>query len=335
MRCGLVIQLTLLAIVFAHATFINAQPSPDRRTAADPRLLALYLTSHDSTELQKVKSIFYWITANIDYRTANVRRRNTYVEPEDTGAIKPLDERVALAVLHNRAGVCDGYARLFKTLCHYAGLEAEVVMGYGKTQPFRRNQRFNANHSWNAVRIDSTWHLLDVTWASGYLNYQGTEFIRHLDEQYFLSPPAEFIREHYPNDLRWSLLNDPPLLAEFRYSPYRHRAFAKYRFTGISPASGIIEMKVGDTARLELTIPAGMNPASISSDPFLDTSVYNTRSSIVIGPVSQSMGRANYQFIPGNSELQWLYILFNDDLVLRYRLQLTDKPVSGPLAISK
>jgi Uncharacterized protein involved in cytokinesis, contains TGc (transglutaminase/protease-like) domain len=29
------------------------------------------------------------------------------------------------------------------------------------------NRRFAVNHTWNSVYIDSTWYLLDVTWASG------------------------------------------------------------------------------------------------------------------------------------------------------------------------
>lgn len=295
-----------------------------------PALLTAHLTDTAQTERQKVRAIFEWVTDNIAYRVNGSRNKSgrpSYTEPEDTGAIRPLDERVAIAVLHNGVAVCDGYARLFKTLCTYAGVESAVIQGYGKTQPFRINQRFNANHSWNAVRIDSTWYLLDVTWASGYLNWQGDEFIRHRDEQYYLTAPAQFIREHYPDDLNWALMQDPPLLPEFKSSPYRHRSFAKYRFTSYSPAKGIIEMQMGDTIQLEMFTPAWLDPLTISSDPFLDTSTYNTSTTALAVPQKTVNGKTSYLFSPASERLQWLYVLFNDDIVLRYRLIIRPRSV--------
>src|SRR5688572_2514855 len=102
----------------------------DRRVqfvdAATPFLLAQQLTAECTTDLQKVRSIFKWITDNIAYRTNEpVSRRKkpriTEEEIDDTTLLKPLDERVAETVLANKVAVCDGYARLFKTLCNYAG----------------------------------------------------------------------------------------------------------------------------------------------------------------------------------------------------------------------
>ena len=233
----------------------------DRRVqfvdAAAPFLLAQQLTADCTTDLQKVRAIFQWITDNIAYRTkepVSRKRKSRFTEEEtdDTTLLKPLDERVAEIVLANKVAVCDGYARLFKTLCNYAGLQAEVITGYGKTELHKIHQRFRNNHSWNAVMIDSVWQLLDVTWASGYINWQGDRFIRQLDEQYFLSPPEVFIREHYPDDLRWSLIDNPPLMAEFRLSPFKQKSFIKYNIISYKPAKGIIEANVNDTIQIVL-----------------------------------------------------------------------------------
>ena len=136
-------------------------------------------------------------------------------EPEDTSSVwKSAHEMTAEKVLRRRIAVCDGYAKLFKTLCEYSGIQSEVITGYAKNNT-ERSLRFRTNHTWNAVRIDSVWHLLDVTWASGYVNY-GEQFVQRTDESYFLPSPKVFFNDHYPEDLRWSLLENPPSLNEFR-----------------------------------------------------------------------------------------------------------------------
>ena len=292
-----------------------------------PAFLAQQLTLSCSTELQKVRAIFYWITENIAYRTKPVRSRKKsspdFIEDNnDTTALKPLDERVAETVLENRLAVCDGYARLFKTLCSYSGIQAEVVNGYARTEASKKIQRFRPNHSWNAVWIDSAWQLLDVTWASGYISWHGGDFVRQLDEQYFLTAPDQFIREHYPDDLRWTLMDDPPLMPEFRHSPFKQKSFSKYQITAYSPAKGIIEASPGDTITIELETANAAKDRQVSSDPFLDTTLYSTATSALLAPSMQMNEKIIYTYITGPPTIQWLYILYNDDIIMRYKLLL-------------
>ncbi len=301
--------------------------------AATPFLLSQQLTAECTTDLHKVRAIFRWITDNIAYRTnepINRKKRSRIKEVEeddDTSLLKPLDERVAETVLTNKVAVCDGYARLFKTLCKYSGLQAEVITGYGKTEPHKVYQRFRNNHSWNAVMIDSVWYLLDVTWASGYLSWQGDRFIRQLDEQYFLSSPEVFIREHYPDDLRWTLVDDPPLLAEFKVSPFKQKSFIKYNIVSYKPTTGIIEANLNDTVKIVLETSDVGKDRNISSDPFLDTSIYSTPTSALLVPQGMMIGsKTTYTYIVSSPEVEWLYILYNDDLVLRYKLVVKNRP---------
>jgi len=290
-----------------------------------PPVLAQQLTLGCTTDLQKVRAIFRWIADNIAYRTkeTTTRKRKSkfnYEEPDDTTDLKPLDERVAENVLVNKVAVCDGYARLFKTLCIYAGIRAEVINGYGKTESYKVHQRFRSNHSWNAVMIDSVWQLLDVTWASGYITWQGDTYVKQLDEQYFLSPPEQFIREHYPDDLRWSLMEDPPLMPEFRLSPFRQKSFTKYKISSYKPAAGVIEAYLGDTIQVELETADINNDRNISSDPFLDTSLYTTTISALLVPPGMINKKTIYSYCVTSPTIQWLYILYNDDVILRYKL---------------
>lgn len=293
--------------------------------ATNPAVLSQQLTVNYSTDLQKVRAIFRWITDNIAYRTRettirNKRSKSNEQEPDDSVDLKPLDERVSETVLANKVAVCEGYARLFKTLCMYAGIRAEVINGYGKTEPHKLRQRFRSNHAWNAVMIDSVWQLLDVTWASGYITWQGDSFVRQLDEQYFLSPPEQFIREHYPDDLRWSLMEDPPLMPEFRVSPFKQKSFTKYRISSYKPSGGVIEANIGDTIQVELETADIYNDRNISSDPFLDISLYSTATSALLVPPGIINKKTTYSYFVTSADIQWLYVLYNDDVILRYKL---------------
>ncbi len=190
--------------------------------------LSQKLTASCNTEAEKVRAIFRWITENISYNVRPSYNSSQALNPysgdiNDTGELKSLTERVADGVLKKKVAFCDGYARLFKTLCNYAGIKAEVITGYARTNINRIDRKFRSNHRWNAVLIDNNWRLLDATWASGYVNYS-SEFTQSYNEYYYLTPPEDFIRDHYPEDLTWTLLPSPPVLKEFQYTPFKKQA---------------------------------------------------------------------------------------------------------------
>jgi Transglutaminase-like superfamily len=300
----------------------------------DPAALAKELTASCKTDLEKVKNIFRWITENISYKTS-VRQKKITVSsindsdrPEDTSALKPLDERVAEVVLQRKTAYCDGYARLFTTLCGYAGIRSELVSGYASNSIDRPGRRFGVNHYWNAVFIDSAWHLLDVTWASGYLNWQGDEFIRQYDERYFLTPPEVFIRDHYPDDLQWTLLPDPQTPKEFHNSPFKQKSFVKYSITSYYPASGMVAASVGDTIRFELEIAEGERDKDVCPDLLVDPAIFSRSAScvflkpLIADSLQLDPNRLQYMYPVTSPDLEWLYILYNDDMVLRYKINV-------------
>lgn len=285
--------------------------------------LAHKLTEGYGTEVEKVRAIFRWVTENISYRTSRTPRYVAAQEWPDTVEWRSGDEMTAYQVWQRRIAVCEGFARLFKTLCLYSGITAEVVSGYARTGIA---SKFNVNHSWNAVRIDGKWYLLDPTWASGYVTYSD-EFIRHFDEHYFLTPPEELIRTHYPEELRWSLLQDPPPVSEFYHTPFRHKSFVKYSISSYFPAKGVIEAALGDTVRIVLETRNTDRDRRISPDPFFDSSLLTWSSSCVFlkpGPLV-SRNKLYYTYIVDSDTPNWLHIVYNDDVVLRYRLNIHRK----------
>jgi transglutaminase/protease-like cytokinesis protein 3 len=295
--------------------------------ASSPDTLAKKLTASYSSDLQKVRAIFRWITENIAYRTVNKYKRispakDLYYEiEEDTGALKPLNVRVAEQVLRKREAVCDGYSRLFQALCTYAGIRSEVIVGFARGDS-RGGIKFRSNHSWNAVYIDSKWHLLDVTWASGFINFSG-EFVKHFDESYFLASPKQFIYDHFPEDLQWTLLQDPPALREFHQSPFKHSAFIKHKIVSYKPSDGIIEASVGeklvfevetvDEAKDQLVVASGTIPES-----FLMSALW-----LFAKPNAIATGnKIRYSFTVEDAADKWLHIIYRGDVIMRYKLRV-------------
>jgi transglutaminase/protease-like cytokinesis protein 3 len=126
-----------------------------------------------------------------------------------------VNELVAEDVLKKRTAFCYGYSRFFKCLCDYADIPCEIINGYGRGDVHQVGKNFRTNHSRNAVKLDSNWYLIDVTWASGYFTYNNNQFIKHFDDQYFLTLPEQFALDHFPDDLKWSLLQQPPASENF------------------------------------------------------------------------------------------------------------------------
>lgn len=293
--------------------------------------MAQRLTAPYSTEKEKVKAIFDWIADNISYYrgvSKPVKRKgHSYAGNEDdlpdTGVLLPLTERVARKVLQDKRTYCDGYARLFQSLCDHAGINAEIVTGYARSDMDRAEEKFRSNHAWNAVCIDSVWQLVDVTWASGYVN-QSNQFVKRYNEYYFLTPPQDFIRHHYPDDLRWTLLDRPPALYEFRYTPFRPRSYVKYDITDYYPLRGIIEANLGDTIHLELETNTAYRNLSIAPDSLWDSSALSQSPFYAyLKPDATTKGsKVSYTFRVDSESTEWLHIMYNNDAVLRYKLNI-------------
>jgi len=295
-------------------------------TIAKADSLAKQLALLGKTDGEKVRAIFRWITEHIDYNVMpfgqrkNIPRR-FYKEPEDSSvALPPLNERVAAKVLNTGVAFCEGYSRLFKTLCDHAGIKAEVIYGYARTN---NNRKFAVNHAWNSVYIDSSWYLLDVTWASGVVSY-GNEYIRQYNDFYFLTPPSDFIRDHYPEDPQWTLLKDPPVYREFAQSPFRYSGYIKAGVSSYFPAKGVIEVAVGDTIVIELKARKEISNFFVSESPVLDTAQLTNFS-----PVNTRDEKLVFKYNITTATGEWLYVFCNEELALRYKLNVKKEIVKA------
>jgi transglutaminase/protease-like cytokinesis protein 3 len=183
--------------------------------------LAGYLTQPANRDQDKARAIYRWITYKIDYDTPSLATGNG----GDTSPEK---------VLQNRHTVSEGYARLFQRLGELAGLEVKVITGYSKSYSYSVEQPHSLNQVWNAVKLEGQWQLIDVTWGAGYWDEEKRQFIRLFQPHYFLTPPAQFIADHFPNDSQWQLLQPPISKAEYEQRVYPRAVFFE---TGLAIAS--------------------------------------------------------------------------------------------------
>jgi transglutaminase/protease-like cytokinesis protein 3 len=334
------IVLTIFLLLSAGFVFSQSQAISFHRIdnriqsidSKDPATLSRLLTEPFNTEKEKVRAIFRWITENIGYyRNVSKPSRNNaagryivYEDEDDTGELKALTERVALRVLQYRKTHCEGYARLFKSLCDHAGISSEIITGYARTDMNRMEGSFRSNHSWNAVRIDSAWYLLDATWASGYITMFSGDFVKKYDDYYFLTDPSEFIKHHLPDDVRWTLLDDPPALYEFRYTPFKQRSFIKYNIRDYYPSKGIVQASVGDTLVFELETTVPYKNIFIAPDSLWDSAaiIYSPFYAYIRPGSFLAGNKTRYVYPVESDRVKWIYIMYNNDAVLRYRLNI-------------
>jgi hypothetical protein len=183
-----------------HRISKRSQSAPDNDSYST-YFLAKYLTDPANTELTKIRSIYVWMAHNITYDMKGFKA-------------KELPDYRPKAVLNSKIAVCEGYARLFSELCNEAGIRSEIIRGYSKGYGYNEGDKFEVtNHAWNAVFLAGHWKFIDVTWAARKSN--DSRIVRTFSNQYFLTPPKEFIQNHLPEIPSWQLLSDPVSKEDF------------------------------------------------------------------------------------------------------------------------
>lgn len=166
--------------------------------------LANILSQHATTEEEKARIIYTWITHNISYDVAalaDLFARNIYPDVK------------AETVLNTRSTICSGYANLYQQLAQYMGLKSLIITGYAKGINYVVGEDNQVNHAWNGVKIEGNWYLIDTTWGSGIVN--DNVFLAEFNPYYFATKPQEFIYSHFPENPQWQLLNTPVSRSQF------------------------------------------------------------------------------------------------------------------------
>jgi hypothetical protein len=250
-RCGraaVIAAVAVLSVSSLHAQNLYraadayADAAPARAEESIPALAA-YLARSGRDDLTRTRAVYRWVAQHIEYDAQGFR----------TGHFGDLS---AEAVLRRRVAVCDGYSQLVKALGVAMGLDVEVVRGWSKGYSYAPGMNFSGepNHSWNAVRIDGRWRLLDATWGSGYLD-ESLRFFRDFQDHYFLTPPDAFVFDHFPADPRWQLVDRQLTMAEFTDLVYLRPMFFQAGFRVVSHSHARIAADDRVTVTLGVTRP--------------------------------------------------------------------------------
>ena len=210
--------------------------------------LANQIEKDFSTDIDKVRAAFFWLTKNIRYDLKefyNPKQRHysfsysTIEEREQK--LQTLKDNLVRKAFASKKGVCEEYAQAFKKTCDLLGIEAEVIKGYVRNDAREIDKITNTtNHAWNAVKINGDWLILDATWAAGYeLNGR---WIREFNNYFFNMPKDKIFKTHYPEDSIWVLRFGRMSLSEFYNQPIYNKTFLDSNIKLISPLAGKINL---------------------------------------------------------------------------------------------
>jgi len=188
------------ASVDNHARSIRKSEHPT------PESLANALCKDLKNDRDKARAIFTWIAVNISYDFKALDKDSPRADSN-----KEYEDKVVKQVYRKGRGVCMGYSLLYKKMADAVGLECVFIPGNSKGSVFGGWE----SHAWNAVKINDKWELLDVTWGAGYSD-ENEKFHQVFQPGFFFTLPRIFALNHFPEDEKWQLLDQPIGKNEFK-----------------------------------------------------------------------------------------------------------------------
>jgi len=306
----------------------------------DLKLLVSDLTKNYAGEADKGRAIFVWIADNIAYDIKTYNKNNLkpfkckgddcdkkYIEWEDKLIERTLNKKMA---------VCEGYARLFKRMCDYAGLRTDIVAGYTKNDPSEIGRMGSLNHAWNGIIIDGEYHYLDVTWAAGGCSQDNKgklqDFYKRFDDYYWLTPPAKHFRDHFPADTKL-----PHIMVDskqkYKDAPYINPDFIA-DVTAFEPNNGILYVCVGDTVHFairhkDMLWGSVQLNSNVDPGPNLKWDEIEDIDKMFEEHKSTPFNRENYVFtfdyLVSNKNLRYIDVYFDHHHTMRYKVKVVAK----------
>jgi len=311
---------------FAHVDFSAADKMVSRYAGYpldNVHKLAMDLTQSLQTEEEKFRALYKWVCDNIQYdyelqlrdkqakrKFKSVAERNAWSKSFSACVLKELRE--------HRKTVCTGYAYLLRELAMHVGIDCKIIDGYCRNAGVNFGGSGSPNHSWNAVRLHQKWYLCDATWSSGFVDDK-FNFIQRYDGTYFLPDPGIFIRNHYPLDTAWTLLNHHQSLTEFLKGPLIYKSAFQYNVKPVAPATFELKTKKGETVCFQFQ--RGHEIVIHKASIFIKGS---STAEIIPVPIEQgpdSMYVMKHTFLKKGKFI--LHILINDGYAFTYSVRVT------------
>jgi len=204
-------------------TLIVYMPKNKMRKIED---LNAYINSISKNDYEKVRAMYMFVGQFLIYDWEK------YEKIKKKEKTKQLS---AQELLTGKKGVCGDVSEFIRVLCKMNNIPCLYITGYTK-QKWHEPHRKKTSHAWNALRIDSTWYLLDATW--GMKNYTVKEKCRkRINTYYFLGHPIYYMQKHLRADPAMQLIPTPITYKFFKYRRQSKKSLSKalydtnYNFT--------------------------------------------------------------------------------------------------------
>jgi transglutaminase/protease-like cytokinesis protein 3 len=223
-------------------------------------ILAYKLTKPLKSEVEKFRAIYTWVSTNItlDYLAFAKNKNKRRKLRKDSVALdqwkRSFRTKSYRKLLRSKTTVCTGYAYLVKELATMADINCKIIHGYGRTPSSNVGILDMPNHSWNVVKLNNRCYLCDATWSSGEFDVQKNTFLPDYNDGYFLAEPALFVKNHYPIDTRWILMENKPTMEEFLNAPVVYKHAFGHGICPIEPKIMHIKLNKGDMFTLVLKV---------------------------------------------------------------------------------
>ena len=279
------------------------------------------LTANLATDVEKFRSIYTWVSTNIENDYASYLKTKKYRSKfsKDREAFLEWNNKYTPIVFKNlvedKKTACTGYAYLIREMASLANIECEIVDGYGRTATLSLSNESQPNHSWNAVKLNNTWYLCDATWSAGMVVLENNlpTFKGDYFDGYFLGDPELFIKNHYPINVKWTLLESTPTFKNFIAGPIVYKEAFNWNVTTLAPKEMHFETLKNNPVTFNLIIP---NNASIEHlNLTLNTKATKENVRIDRNSTGESCS-LTYTF--ERTGLYDVHLRFNDEIIATY-----------------
>ncbi len=213
----------------------------------------------------QVMAIYTWIGTHIQYNLNEYKYGSDsysfrYASQEELmQKIKERDLSIVGSTLQSQRAVCEGYAKTFHLACETLKIPSVVISGYSRTGASTIGKLpLSEKHAWNAVKIENTWQLIDVTWGAGY-SENNEYWTPHFDPYFCFTPPHEFIGSHFPIEKKWQLLASPVSEKAFASQPIYSAYYYTLGAQLVAPKQGVLNSLKNESYLIQLT---GLDPAT-------------------------------------------------------------------------
>jgi hypothetical protein len=145
-------------LVDYYFDYYDTKAQEDAVDSTIQKLVSELNLNSSKSDYEKVKAIYQYITVNVKYDYDTVNQPATHKE-----------KFCAYGSVVDQLAVCQGYSCMFYRLALEAGIDCRII------------DSIQLNHTWNIVKLDGKYYLLDPTWDSS-----------NSDLSYFLKGSLDF-----------------------------------------------------------------------------------------------------------------------------------------------